>query len=245
MNGMSLLKGVVVAGIFVTLSTAHAVVTIDQFTTPAAGQSVTASSSTTSNLMTATTAGSDIIGLDRVSQANYSSGSGAVTVFANFSSDGFFSQSVAPNTVGWSYVEWDGDTTLGINPTGLGGVDLTEGGAANVLKVYVVDNDKLGDLTFRVFTDADEASEYVLNIPALTVNTLFSIPYAAFSDVGLGGGPASFTSVGAISMKFVSAETGADISLNFIETGLVPEPSTALLLGAGMAGLSLIRRRRK
>jgi len=63
-------------------------------------------------------------------------------------------------------VQWDGtDGTATLNPTGLGGVDLTQADTQNGLEIEVILNDLPIDLIFTVYSGAGNASQATLTLP--------------------------------------------------------------------------------
>ena len=67
--------------------------------------------------------------------------------------------------------------------------------------------------------------------------------FAAYSPVGSLPGPGIFPVIPPATASFMISEAGGT---NFSVTGtivLVPEPTTALLLGAGLLGLAMVGRR--
>jgi hypothetical protein len=166
---------------------------------------------------------------DHVLQANRN-GNG---LFQYFESDGN----------GTFELVYDGDndaTTL--DPIGLGGVDLTMGGATRILLASLSDQDT--DLTMTVYSDAGNASELMAVAP---MGGDFTNVEFAFSDfVPTIGAGADFTSVGAIALSIPVGVSGNDLQIDFITTaGPVPEPSTLVLMAMGLLGMGMISRRRR
>ena len=141
----------------------------------------------------------------------------------NFSERGTFSYSSGAATTGVAEITWDGNdgTAEVLNPTGLGGVNLTLGGD-NAFAIRAT-SDLGADLVLTVYTDQTNFSSAILSVPA--DNTFmfqdYTIPFASF--LGIGGSGADFTNVGAISLTVVGSTPNVDVSLDFIKT--IPEPT--------------------
>jgi large repetitive protein len=94
--------------------------------------------------------------------------------------------------------------------TGLGGEDLTAGGAT-VLQVRVQADQPDATLRLRVYTDADNFSETAaFSIPGTNTPTDVVFDFASFVQGGGATGPADFTNVGAIEMIVETATDGTD-----------------------------------
>jgi hypothetical protein len=159
---------------------------------------------------------------------------------ANSGGNSLLSHSQGSDIKGHSTLEWDGadGDPLNLNPTGLGGVDLTVGATQDAIR-YLIDFDDLPvSLTMKVYTNAANFSTHTLALPGLTFNTIKDVKY---SDFAVGGGTgADFTNVGAITL-FIdgTAFTAIDLRLDFLETTntVIPEPGSLILLGVGILGM--------
>ena len=105
---------------------------------------------------------------------------------------------------------WDGtgsaaDTT---NFTGLGGVDLTDSGR-NTGVSLLINADKAGSITMRLYTDAANHSTAVLAFPD-TLGSLTRIFLPFSSIVATGGAGATLTDLGAIQIDIDAASAAAD-----------------------------------
>jgi uncharacterized repeat protein (TIGR01451 family) len=111
---------------------------------------------------------------------------------------------------------WDGDDGDGsaIEFTGLGGQDLTSGGATAIRMVVGAD---LAGATarLRVFTDADHWSEQSLAIATGAPSELIFL-FSGFAQGGTSG-PADFADVGAIELQIDAPGAGTDGSVTLLE----------------------------
>jgi hypothetical protein len=128
-------------------------------------------------------------------------------------------------------IQWDGyqtppDTATVLDPVGLRaggatGVDLTQSGQRTAIRIAVTFNDSKVDLTFRVYTDANNWSQRTLQLPGGQTAGATKYYYWLFGDFAQGQGAtggATFTNVGAVEL-FIdgTVEAGQDLSLHFIE----------------------------
>lgn len=169
-----------------------------------------------------------ILGGERDAQVVVFSGGGTMT--ANTSdAAGHLSSSQPTGLRGRVILSWDGnDNDAGVvNPTGLGGVNLTAA-PNDAFLLRIISADVAFQLRTRVLTDAANASEAFTAIAAGTANTTLSIPFSGF--VTSSGTGANFGNVGAIVMTFNSAGTPAQ-SLNLVvEYLMVGETGTPVEL---------------
>ena len=153
---------------------------------------------------------------------------------------------------GYSILTWDGmdgDPTS-LDPTGLGGVDLSNGGMLDAFRLSYVLADLTGAVTMTVYDASDATgntwSRATLNLPGGIFTPMdIDIPYGDFTTIGMNG-PANFSNVGAISMRIANTTTGS-LDVLISQVTAVPEPTAGLLSLVGMAGafLPLRRLRRK
>ncbi|MHC5112045.1 MAG: DUF4215 domain-containing protein, partial [Planctomycetota bacterium] len=132
---------------------------------------------------------------------------------------GAFAHSQDVTVTGISRIVWDGvdgDAST-LDPTGLGGLDLTDGGTQNALQILLLSADLNATLTFDVFTDADNVSSLTVTLLSGAVNELVVLKYGEFvASVGAG---ADFTNVGAIRITVNGSETSAlDVNADILET---------------------------
>ncbi len=123
-------------------------------------------------------------------------------------------------------ITWDGGT-------GLGGVDITEGGGATAFSSEVIATDAAFDFKLDVTdTSSNTSTSGFLNVPGIGMQTL---SFGAFT------GSANFTSVDSITLT-LRGQSPADFQIDNVQT--VPVPATLGLLGAGLIGLGVLSRRR-
>lgn len=146
---------------------------------------------------------------------------------------GYFSHSQGSLVKGRTLLQWDGsDASMSVASPGLGGVDLTEGGINDRIRLRIVENDLPAPLKFTIYDTTGASSTATLGLPGGVLSPTDKYLYfTAFSGVDL-------SSVKAIEMLIDgSAVSGLDVTLDFIETTHAPEPGTWMLLGSGLVGL--------
>lgn len=176
------------------------------------------------------------ISLDRLAPDNTR---GVITADSNITHPGYFSFSTAVGVTASTSLIFDGqNNSATINPTGLGGVDLTEGGSVNAF-LFSMYADHSVPLVVTAYTDATHASTATINMPVGTMAVPESLLFSAFTPL-LGSG-ANFNSIGALVFTIDGSNTpSVDAQIDIIATGMVPEPSSVLMLGIAAAGLPLV-----
>jgi uncharacterized repeat protein (TIGR01451 family) len=181
---------------------------IDAFDTT---QQIARATSSTPNAMS-TAAASEAIGGFRKLLATLDQPFGTVALAANDPDSGLarLDFSATSTATGSRRVTWDGtgnaaDTT---NFTGLGGIDLTDGGSNTGVSV-LINADKAGSITMRLYTDAGNHSMAVLPFPD-TLGTLAQVFVPFSSLVVTGGAGANLTDLGAIQIDVDAASAAAD-----------------------------------
>jgi uncharacterized repeat protein (TIGR01451 family) len=132
---------------------------------------------------------------------------------------GQLSHSQGATVTATTLVVWDGadgDQTT-IDPTGLGGVDLTDGGTQDALRVRLASADLGSTLIIEIFTDGANSSTATLSLAGGALNQDFDVPYSSFV-VNLGTG-ADLTNVGAIALTIDgSAVAALDVIIELLQT---------------------------
>jgi len=175
---------------------------------------------------------------------------------------GFLSFNSASGVKAIGVVQWDGaNSDLSLDTTGLGGVDITDGGNLSLFRVET-NNSDLG-FTFTI-TIWDMAGEYVTvglashevapfqdpgQISYLGLNTWDTCDATGvgFIDCSTPAIGVDLTSVGAIELIINPLGAGgqADIDLSLSSITTVPEPSSLGLLGAGLFASGFAANRKK
>jgi hypothetical protein len=175
-----------------------------------------------------------------------SANSGSVSMDISGSVASQLSYASAPFTSGQLMLSYDGiDGSAGLNPIGLGNIDITQSGANTGL--FLRSTSDLGaELVFTIYTDANHFSTATIPIVADSSFTFqdYFTPFALFASGGSLGG-ADFTRVGAITLWLDGSTPGTDVSLETIISAPtpVPEPSSSLLIG--LAAMTYLRHRRR
>lgn len=145
--------------------------------------------------------------------------------------------SAARGTAGLWNFRYDGSLdSIPIDPSGLGGIDLTDGGSSDRLRIQVQTETAIG-MTILVMTDATSASIAFGLLPVSASFAAIDIPFSAFAAES--DAPADFTSVGAIILGFAFFETyDASLVARFASFSTVPEPASITLVAVGLAALT-------
>jgi uncharacterized repeat protein (TIGR01451 family) len=121
-------------------------------------------------------------------------------------------------------VTWDGDATVTtddpttLNPTGLGGVDLTDAGATSAFRMVAGIQGVGQTLTLRVYTNGASFSTATVALPDTggNISQEILVPFSSFT-VG-GGSGADFTNVGAVQLDHTATVIAADGGLDQLAT---------------------------
>ena len=137
---------------------------------------------------------------------------------------------------GSSMVTWDA------NGAGLGGgagVDLTSAGMSNGIRLEVISID-VGNVNLTIGVDsAAGSSSLALNMLSVGTESFFFTNFI---------GTADFTAATAVTLTIEATSSTGDIVLDLIDTIDVPppvvsEPAVLALMGVGIVGLAVARRR--
>ncbi len=220
---------------------AFATVYIDHFSAPTGGQALTltgigSASSFVSSLGSLTLSETRYLYIDKTAG---SGGSYAVDI-NNTAYPSIMASSLESGAVGNAKVIWDGNSSGSIDYV-MTPVDLTEGGVNNTIDIRIVANDKPGQLTLN-FGDGTTNFDYKFTLPDYTSSypLNLSIPFTEWIGV-------DFSQIKGAGM-FLDLLASEDLRIDSIfasSAAPVPEPSTLLLLGAGIAGIGIMRRRSK
>lgn len=200
-----------------------------------------------------------VLGGERETTAFYSAAdssmSGDLTTRINNLGSGELNMGQDPGVAGWTALVYDGTgdsndpgTSVDIDFTGLGGVDLTaDAHTMFVLDVLFADQSASQVLDIRVYTDENNYSELLRSIDSpIASQTQFAFNFADFV-VGAGAsGAADFANVGAIVLAIDGRlEPALDVTIDEFRTALIPEPATLMLFGIGLscAGARRLRKR--
>jgi hypothetical protein len=212
-------------------------ITIDAWTVD---QTTTASSPAGSASTVVTGVG--ILGGEREISVTRTSG----PVVTMSSGSGSLAYGQIAGALGTGTVIWDGVDGGGtLDPTGLGGVDFTDGAASTAITIPILFSDLPGVLRLTAYTDGANWSQAVIGLPGNIPpdpQSALTVLFSSFSV--LGGSGADFGNIGAFVLEVDgTGHAGLDLETGTIETVATPELHTVFLIGAGLAGLSLRARR--
>lgn len=232
--------------------TAETVKTITITPTQAAGTAgTTIDAFTTSQTLTANSIGSPVtdvqaaaeaIGGQRELFANLTAGA-SIDLISNAATAGILEFNTSPTGAGTRIITYDGtgesDATV-VDGTGLGGIDLTNGGNDIAFRFTAGADQNGGNLLVRVYssaTDFSQATVPIDNTGGAATATLIA-RFANFTTAG--GAGADFTNVNAIQIEFSVA--ASDGQLDLIETvGRSVTTSNAANLNPMTLGNSVFR----
>ncbi|NDJ36575.1 MAG: hypothetical protein GYB64_18140 [Chloroflexi bacterium] len=118
-------------------------------------------------------------------------------------------------TVQYDGIDGNGDPYTGLDSDGLGGIDLTSGGAANA---FCLDIDEMIQLnvSLAVSTDAESVSSLTTFIDDIESPTTVAFPFVDFFPTG--GAGADFSDVGAIVLTLGNPRDESSASINIFRT---------------------------
>lgn len=158
-----------------------------------------------------------VLGGERDMIVTHTTGGGDVEFRVDSNNRNVLDVSQVSATAGRGQLQWDGiDGSASLDTTGLGGVDLTDGGTNDGFQLGVGFSDGAFDLVILVYTGTNYSS-YTLNLAApidLPGQTFF-IPFSDFIVVG--GTGADFTSTGAVVLDIEPQGLGVDLAIDFFE----------------------------
>lgn len=154
-----------------------------------------------------------VIGMERDLVVELTSATGGVSLNANAFNLELLEFNSSTTAAGRGAVVWDGTDgdPLTVDPTGLGGIDLTDSGVSNGFRAIAGADQNGVTLTVRVHTDATSSSEgtiAVANTGGAATDALY-IPFSDFTQSGGAANPADFANVGAVEFV-INGVTAAD-----------------------------------
>ncbi len=191
---------------------------IDTFNTPT--QIASAQLPGTPSAATGGSSAPDIIGTERDLVVTATTGTGAVTLEVDRSNNNTLIYESGSGTAGQRTIIYDGVDAdkANINTSGLGGFDLTNGGAATGIRLNIGVDLASTNITIRVYGASGTSSSRTLVIPQINPGDPLQellFPFAQF--VAGGGGAVNFAAIGAIEVELDSTNS-ADGEIGFIDT---------------------------
>jgi uncharacterized repeat protein (TIGR01451 family) len=175
------------------------------------------------NQSAADTGPGEALGGERDLVVQRTSGTGRVRLSVNDLSSGFLELTTSSGAVGKGTAVWDGDDddAATLNPTGLGGIDLTQGGANTAFHMALGADHPSVMLTLSVYTDADNWSSLTFEVAdtgSATPDTSNPVLVDLADLVVQQGTGADLTNVGAIVLGIQGV---VDVQLGFDDLGMI------------------------
>lgn len=175
-------------------------ITVDSF--DVTQQSIVASSLGQRKATSAALA-NEAIGGERDLLVELTSQNGELGLSANAFGEKLLEFTASATAIGRRVVTWDGidGNADQLDPTGLGGLDLTSQGTMSALRFVMGADQSNGSATIRIYTDATHWSQAIVTTPNTggPATIEFDIPLASF--VPQAGGGADMTRVGAVQFE--------------------------------------------
>ncbi len=225
------------AFVLVPAASAQNMVVIDDFT--AAQATISLTSPAGDGTSTSSSVAGGMVGGERDLIISLVSAGLAGNGVSAFVGSTLFNYSQDPSVVASGAIQWDGaDGSDMLDPSGLGGVDLTNTGLQDAIQIDVFFDDTPIDLDLEIFTDAGNSSTVALSVPGLIfVPTSYIVPYSALAtNLGVG---ADLTDVGAVTLSF-SSLAAPDLILSQVKTTslVTTTKADALLVDTNFDGLA-------
>ncbi|QDS97157.1 DUF11 domain-containing protein [Adhaeretor mobilis] len=186
-------------------------------------------------------ADSSVLGGERDLFVTLTQGDDRFSAVSLTSGDGLIRLASDTNVTGDAKIVWDGfdNSASGVNATGLGGVDLTEGDGSRMtgLALTVGADHPNSIVKMKIYTDANNWSEYTTVVPETDGGQATKYLIFGFEDTpnSSAGNGADFTNVGAVELTFegVTAVDGQVSLIGLVgrttkELDFVVEPKLSL-----------------